>query len=202
MKDIPAKLFPGLFQPKLQKRVHPQVHGQPVIRIQRIILRRLRPHIRRTHCRIPGNKIRKTAGESMLSPDLHHWFCSILPQLQLPKPVDTEKPAKYLPHIIEHIPTGFNITLFIDRKDLPAIRHSFNRLPALCQFHLTGLTAQHHKIIGISHRLKAVEPLIKPQHKIIRPDLQTFHSPVRFRHLKDPHWYLFIAAISQPQMVR
>ena len=46
MKDIGTKLLSGFLHPKLQERIHAQVHGQPVIRIQCIILSRLRLHIR------------------------------------------------------------------------------------------------------------------------------------------------------------
>ena len=44
----------------------------------------------------------------------HHWLRAILHQFQPAAPVDTEKPAKDLSHITQHIPAGFNIIFRIN----------------------------------------------------------------------------------------
>ena len=43
---VPADLLPCRFQPELDERIDSKVHGQAVVRIQRIILRNERPHVR------------------------------------------------------------------------------------------------------------------------------------------------------------
>ena len=162
-----------------------------------IILCRFRFHVGRRNRCVSCDKIGKAAGKAVLCFQFHHRLIAILPQLQLTLSVDTEKPTKNLPHIVEHIPVGLNIILRINGKQLCSIGHRFIVCLALCHLHLTGLTTQAHKIIHRADGFKAIEAFIKPEHKIIGFQLQRLDITVSLRHLKDSHWHLFKAAIRQ-----
>ena len=127
-----------------------------------IILCRFRFHVGRRNRRVPCNEIGKAAGKAMLRFHLHHRLITILPQFQFALSVDTEKPTKNLPHIVEHIPVGLNIILRKNGKQFCSIGHRFIISLTLCHFHLTGLAAQAHKIIHRADGFKAIEALIKP----------------------------------------
>ena len=133
----------------------------------------------------------------MLCLHLHHRHITVLSQFQLTLSVNTEKPTKNLPHIVEHIPVGLNIILCINGKQLCPIWHCLVFFLTLCHLHLTGLAAQIHKIIHRTNSFKSIEALIKPEHVIIGFQFQSLDISISLRHLKDSHRYLFIRAIRQ-----
>ena len=137
----------------------------------------------------------------MLTFYLHHCCIAILPKFQLPFPVDTEETAQHLRHKIQHIPVCLNVILRVDGKHLRPVRHGFNLCLRMCQFHVTGFTAQRKKRIGIPHRLKPIETFLKPEHVIICFQFQTVRRPVCFTYLKNPHRHFLKAAVRCPQMV-
>ena len=136
-------------------------------------------------------------------PPLHlqHRLRPVLPKLQPPPPVDTEKPAQHLPHKKQHVPVRPNIILRVDRKQLPPVGHPLNLPLRILDLHTAGLTAQLQKSPGIPHRLKPVKTLLKPQHIIIGFQFQAVQPPVRLAHLKNPHRHFLKPTALHPQMI-
>ena len=131
---------------------------------------------------------------------LHHRILPVLPQFQLPLPVDNKETSQNLCHIKQHVPAGLNIIFSINRKRHPAIRHGINLRPFIRKLHFASLTAQGNKIINCPHSLKPVETLIKPQHKIIGFQFQALRQTVRLADLKNSHRHIFHRTIRQYQM--
>ena len=120
----------------------------------------------------------------MSSCNLYNRFRTVMPQFQLPEPVDTKETSQYLPHIVKHISVCFDvIALRINRKPLRTIRKGFYLFTSLSKLHAVGFTAQVDEIICRAHSLKSVEILLELQHEIIRLQFQTLHRPVNLRHL-------------------
>ena len=121
----------SLLQAELQKGIDSQVHGQPIICFQSVILGSLRPQIGGTDCRVPGHKIRETAGKPVLLQDLHHRSFPVLPELQLPFPVDAEEASQHLCRKIQHIPVGLNVILRVNGKQFRTVGKRFDLRLAL-----------------------------------------------------------------------
>ena len=123
----------------------------------------------------------------MLPLHSQHRRIPILPKLQLPSSVDHEKTAKHLSNIEQHIAVCLNIIIRIDRQVLCPVRKSLDRCPVLSQHYLTGRTAEHHEIIGVTDGFQRSESLLEPNHVVVGLDLQALCFPVRFRYFKDSH---------------
>ena len=133
--------------------------------------------------------------------NLRHRGVPVFPQLQFPRPVDTEKSPKHLRHKIQHVPVCLDIVLRINGKHFRAVGHRPNLCLRLRQFYFTRLGAQFHEAISRPHRLKPIEIPLKPEHMVISLQFQEMRCPVRLAHLEDAHGNLLIGAVPQPQVI-